>query len=233
MAKVGIIAAMDEELTLLLKYANWKGRTDEFVQCTLNGTECVLVKCGIGKVNAALTAQKLISEYNVTHVINTGIAGALEKSLNVLDLVVSSDAVHHDFDVTGFGYKPTIIPRMKESHFKADRAMVELAKSTFASLSDKEEFKGRKIVEGRVASGDQFICDRAKKDHIIELCNAACVEMEGAAIAHTCFVNSTPYVIIRCMSDKADENSLETEVFNEKKGGLISAELVYNMLGGF
>lgn len=230
MAKVGIIAAMDEELALFLKMAGREKCKNEYVECTLNGTDCVLVKCGIGKVNAALTAQRLISEYHVTHIINTGIAGAIEKSLRVFDIVVSSDAVYHDFDVTGFGYKPTVIPGMKYSHFVANKELVSYAMNAFKALSEKEEFKGKKILEGRIASGDQFICDKAVKDHIIDICNPACVEMEGAAIAHTSFVNNIPFVIIRCMSDNAEE---ATEVFNEKKAGLISAELVIAMLGEF
>lgn len=230
MAKVGIIAAMDEELALFLQLTGKEKSKNEFVECTINGTDCVLVKCGIGKVNAALTTQRLISEYKVTHIINTGIAGALAKNLRVFDIVVSTDTVYHDFDVTGFGYKPTMIPRMKESHFKADNALIEYAKTAFQTISTKEGFESVHMMEGRVASGDQFICDKSVKQHIIDICNPACVEMEGAAIAHTSYVNKVPFVVIRCMSDNAEES---TEAFNEKKAALISAELVIAMLGEF
>ncbi|MCQ2412235.1 MAG: 5'-methylthioadenosine/adenosylhomocysteine nucleosidase [Sphaerochaetaceae bacterium] len=230
MAKVGIIAAMDEELALFLQLTGKEKSKNEFVECTINGTDCVLVKCGIGKVNAALTTQRLISEYKVTHIINTGIAGALAKNLRVFDIVVSTDTVYHDFDVTGFGYKPTMIPRMKESYFKADNALIENAKTAFQTISTKEGFESVHMMEGRVASGDQFICDKSVKQHIIDICNPACVEMEGAAIAHTSFVNKVPFVVIRCMSDNAEES---TEAFNEKKAALISAELVIAMLGEF
>lgn len=232
MKKIGIIAAMDEELALLLKEAGYKGKADGFIECTLEGKAVVLAKCGIGKVNAALMTQRLISECKVDCIINTGIAGAMEKSLNVLDIVVSNDAVYHDFDVTGFGYKVMEIPRMKTSFFKADDFLIENALCSFKALENEEAFKGKKILKGRVASGDQFICDTKKKDYIQSISGAYCVEMEGAAIAHTCHVNNIPYVIIRCMSDKAEEDSLKTEIFNEKRAGKLSAQLVLRMLGG-
>ena len=138
MAKTGIIGAMEIELAALKKNlaspCEKKSGGLVFTEGTLNGKEVVLVKSGIGKVNAALCAQRLISEFKVSSIINTGIAGAMAQGLKVLDFVVSTDALYHDFDVTGFGYKLTEIPQMDTSDFKADSALIQLAEKTFTSL---------------------------------------------------------------------------------------------------
>ena len=152
----------------------------------------------------------------------------MASGLGVLDFVVSTGALYHDMDATGFGYKVTQIPQMDVSVFEADREMVELAKSTFGSM---EMSKGHKIVAGLIASGDQFISDRSRKEKIKSDCNPACVEMEGAAIAHACYLNKTPFVIIRCMSDMADDSGESTYDFNEKTAAELSATLVMKMLG--
>ncbi|WP_191016628.1 5'-methylthioadenosine/adenosylhomocysteine nucleosidase [Treponema zioleckii] len=232
MKRIGIIGAMDEEVSFLKSIAENKTEKDGFVSGTINGTEVVIVMSGIGKVNAALCAQRLILEFGVTHVINTGIAGAAAHGLTVLDMVASTDAVYHDFDVTGFGYKPTVIPRMETSEFKADEKMLKAAEKAFAELKDTDDFKGHKLISGRIASGDQFISNKQVKNHIIEICNPACVEMEGAAIAHACFLNKTPFLILRCMSDCADDGEESTYDFNDKIAANMSAKLVQKLISG-
>ena len=231
MAKTGIIGAMEIELTALKKNlaspCEKKSGGLVFTEGLLNGKEVVIVKSGIGKVNAALCAQRLISEFNVSSIINTGIAGAMAQGLKVLDFVVSTDAIYHDVDVTGFGYKLTEIPQMDTSDFKADPALIDLAEKTFASL---DELKGHTLISGRIASGDQFISDRHIKEKIRVCCNPACVEMEGAAIAHTCHLNNVPFVIIRCMSDMADDGGESLYEFNEKTAANLSASLVMGMI---
>ncbi len=237
MKKIGIIGAMEEEVSILINEMKNSGKVAEtgadglvFHSGKINGTDAVIVKSGIGKVNAALCAQRLILQFGVTHIINTGIAGALGGDLRIFDMVVSTDAVYHDMDAVLFGYKPTQIPGMKVSEFKADAELVKTAELAFAKVNT---VPGRKILAGRVATGDQFIADRDKKEHIKEICAPLCVEMEGAAIAHACFLNGIPYVILRCISDMADESVEATYSFNEDTAAHESAKIVLEMLSSF
>lgn len=231
MKKIGIIGAMDEEVAYLKSIAQNKIEENGFTSGTIDGVQVVIAMSGIGKVNAAICTQKMISEYKVTNVINTGIAGAIAHRLKVLDFVASTDAVYHDFDVTGFGYEPTVIPRMETSAFPADEKMQKAAIETFTELSNTEVFANHKIISGRIASGDQFISNKDVKNRIIDICNPSCVEMEGAAIAHTCFVNQIPYLVLRCMSDTADDGDESTYKFNDKIAAEMSAKLVQNIVG--
>lgn len=234
--KLGIIGAMSIEVASLksiLKPLNGQNSIKEqifgetkFYEGLLEGLHVVIVQSGIGKVNAALCAQRLISDFSVSHIINTGIAGAMAKGLKVLDFVVSKDAVYHDMDATGFGYKITEIPQMKCSAFKGDDYLLNLISDAFNDLTDKEN----KLIIGRVATGDQFISDKTKKQKIKEDCDPACVEMEGAAIAHTAYLNNIPFAIIRCMSDMADDAGEETYSFNEEKAADLSAKLLINTI---
>ncbi len=225
--KIGIIGAMDVEVKILKENLVSPTQTSAggltFVEGTLNGTSVVIVQSGVGKVNAALCAQRLILQMGVTHIINTGIAGAMGKGLGVLDFVVSTDALYHDMDATGFGYKITEIPQMKVSDFPADKSMIEAAKKAFKEVPQAQ---GHNLVEGRIATGDQFISSKEIKAKISENCSPACVEMEGAAIAHACYINNTPFLIIRCMSDMADDTGESTYNFNEETAATLSAELV-------
>ncbi|MCR5623462.1 MAG: 5'-methylthioadenosine/adenosylhomocysteine nucleosidase [Treponema sp.] len=232
--KIGIIGAMEVEVKALrsqlaeAKESVLGGLT--FMEGTLEGTKVVIVRSGVGKVNAALCAQRLILQFGVSHIINSGIAGALAHGLKVLDFVASTDALYHDMNAVGFGYKMTQIPQMDCSDFPADPAMIEAAEKAFASL---DEAKGHKLLKGRIASGDQFISDKALKERIKADCDPACVEMEGAAIAHACYLNKIPFLIIRCMSDMADDTGENTYSFNEEAAANLSAALVKNMLKGF
>ncbi len=231
--KVGIIGAMSVELELLKSKleenpAVIKAGGMTFTEGKINGIAVVLVQSGVGKVNAALCAQRLILQFGCTHIINTGIAGAMASGLKVLDFVASTDAVYHDMDATGFGYKKTEIPQMKCSDFPADGKMLEAARSAF-----KEFPAEHKLVFGRIATGDQFISDKEKKSAIQETCSPDCVEMEGAAVAHACWINEIPFVIIRCMSDMADDDGESTYSFNENEAASLSGSLVLSMLGRF
>lgn len=235
--KVGIIGAMDIEVKMLKKLLTPLSgekdiRTSEtgsciFVEGSLDGTPVVIVQSGVGKVNAALCAQRLILQYGVTHIINTGIAGAMAHGLKVQDVVLSTDALYHDMDAVGFGYKITEIPGMKCSDFKADEKLITAAEKAFSLL---DEAKGHAIVKGRIATGDQFIASKDVKAEIMKNCSPACVEMEGAAIAHACYLNQTPFIIIRCMSDMADDNGETTYSFNEEAAADLSAKLVQKMI---
>ena len=204
MTKLGIIGAMDIEVAALKE--NLSGMTEHthavgtFYEGKLEGLDVVVVQCGIGKVNAALCVQILCDCYGVTHLVNTGIAGSLCAELDIGDLVVSRDAMYHDFDCHAFGYPIGKVPGLPVT-FDADQKMVEYA---FAAAEEVNPGHNR---IGRVASGDQFICDKAQKDHIIAVTEAQCTEMEGAGIAQTAFRNQIPFVILRAISDKADDSA--------------------------
>lgn len=212
MQKIGIIGAMDEEVEALKNEMNIKEiktiANMDFYIGILENKDVMLVRCGIGKVNAAICTQILISELKVDTIINTGVAGAIKDELDVLDLVISTDVQQHDFDVTGFGHKLGEIPRMDKSIFPADITLVDKA---FAA--SKDVLKGNKAVKGRIVSGDIFVSDINLKEKLTINFNAHCTEMEGAAIGHTCYVNNIPFVIIRAMSDKADGSAHNN--FNE------------------
>jgi adenosylhomocysteine nucleosidase len=205
MSIIGIIGAMDEEISVL------KSKMDivsvqsivgvDFHMGTMAGKSVALVCSGIGKVNAAVCAQVLVDRYAVDYVINVGVAGAIGE-LKVGDVVISGDTVQHDFDCSAFGHEPGFIPRMQESEFKSDDRLVKLALD-----AAHEMIKDKNVVVGRVASGDAFVSDTEKKAWIYHTFEASCVEMEGAAIAQTCWLNRIPFVIIRTMSDSADEDA--------------------------
>ena len=173
----------------------------EYFEGTLEGLPAVVVQCGVGKVNAAMCAQILCSVYGVSHLVNTGIAGSLCAELDIGDLVVSRDAMYHDFEVTAFGYPHGKVPGMDVIAFPADETLMGYAFAAADSVNPGHA----KI--GRVASGDQFICEKNQKNKIIEVTQALCTEMEGAAIAQTAYRNGIPFVILRAISDKADDSA--------------------------
>ena len=203
--KLGIIGAMDVEVaTLKEKMENVTTSTragSVYFEGTLQGLPAVVVQCGIGKVNAALCVQILCDCYGVTHIVNTGIAGSLCADLDIADLVISRDAIYHDFDLRFWGRPIGQVPGMEVVAFPADAYLMNGA---FAAA---EEVNLGHTKLGRIASGDQFICSKEQKNKIIADTGAICAEMEGAAIAHTAYKNSVPFVIIRAISDKADDSA--------------------------
>ena len=232
MKKIGIIGAMEVEVNFLRNLMGESVKKTEagsivFEEGKIHGVDVVLSRSGVGKVNAALCAQRLVLQFGCTNVINTGIAGAMAHGLGVMDFVVSTDALYHDMDATGFGYKKGQVPQMDIFSFEADKNMIDAAKKAFA----RSEFsQGHKMIEGRVATGDQFISEKDIKTRIAEEFNPACVEMEGAAIAHACCLNKVPFVILRCMSDMADDLSSNGYDFNESVAAEMSARVVEKMI---
>ena len=202
--KLGIIGAMEQEVeTLVGLLANARSLQkagSTYYEGTLDGLDVVVVQCGIGKVNAALCVQVLCDLFAVTHVVNTGIAGSLKAELDIADLVISVDAMYHDVDCVHFGYTMGQMPGMPVT-YEADPALVELAFAAAESVNPGHN------VKGRIASGDQFICSKEQKEKIIADTGAICAEMEGASIAHTAYRNGIPFVIIRAISDKADDSA--------------------------
>ena len=208
MMKLGIIGAMELEVETLLEQMENKTAVTKagstFYEGKLAGLDVVVVQCGIGKVNAALCVQILCDCFDVNCVVNTGIAGSLCADLDIGDLVISRDAMYHDFDCVHFGYPMGKVPGMDVVAFPADEGLADLAYAAAETVNPGHTQRGR------VASGDKFVAEQALKDNIIEITGALCTEMEGAAIAQTAYRNQIPFVIIRAISDKAD-NSAEMD----------------------
>lgn len=204
--KFGIIGAMEEEVAQLKeKMTNLtitKKASMEFYDGLLLGKPATVVRSGIGKVNAGCCTQILADLFHVDCVINTGIAGSLDASIDIGDIVLCTDAVQHDMDAIAFGYDLGVIPRMPVSYFPANATLRNKAKELCEKVNPEIH-----VHEGRVATGDQFIADKSKKDFITENFRAKCTEMEGAAIAQAAYNNNLPFLIIRAISDKADNSA--------------------------
>lgn len=225
MKKIGIIGAMDLEVDVLkAKLSDCTITTRagmDFYEGTLKGTPVVVVRCGVGKVNAALCVQAMADLFSVTHVINTGIAGSLNAELDIGDILISTDAIQHDIDVHVFGYPLGQVPSVGVREFAADRTMAELALELCGQVNP--DIRARL---GRVVSGDQFICDAEIKARLIREFQADCAEMEGAAIAHGAYLNGLPFLIVRAISDKADGSAEMDYPTFERQAALHSARLV-------
>lgn len=203
---LGIIGAMDEEVAKLKEQMTdvqvCKKAGMEFVQGAIEGKQVVVVRSGIGKVNAGICTQVLADDYHVEGIINTGIAGSLRAEINIGDIVISTDAVQHDMDAAAFGYPLGQIPRMDVFAFRADEHLAELAEQCCHKVIPQVG-----VFRGRVASGDAFIASHERKNMILKEFDAYCCEMEGAAIAQAAYLNGIPFLIIRAISDKADDSA--------------------------
>ncbi|MGN7357651.1 5'-methylthioadenosine/adenosylhomocysteine nucleosidase [Paenibacillus sp. SAF-054] len=199
---IGIIGAMDEEVELLLAGMRNAETVDKagirYYKGTYHDRDIVVCKSGVGKVNAAVTTQILIDTFGVSQVLFTGVAGAVHTQLDIGDIVISSECLQHDMDVTALGYERGVIPYQEVSAFPADPALVALAEQACAELGEVN------CRVGRVLSGDQFIANVDQVAWFHEHMQGACVEMEGASVAQVCYMNRLPFVVIRSMSDKAD-----------------------------
>lgn len=228
---VGIIGAMEVEVSKLKEMLqdtetkNKAGMT--FVSGSLNGKPVVVVRSGIGKVNASICTQILADEYKVNYIINTGVAGSLHNEINIGDIVLSKDALQHDMDATGFGYAVGVIPQMEKSIFEADERLIQIAEKCI-----KEDITDINAFVGRVVSGDQFISDKGKKKWIVDNFQGYCTEMEGAAIAQAAYLNNIPFLIIRAISDKADDSATEDYPTFEAKAAQHCVKLLCEMVKG-
>ena len=229
MSVIGIIGAMEEEVADLKAEMSEvtirKKAGMEFYRGVLEGHPAVVVQSGVGKVNAAVCTQILADDFHVDYLLNTGIAGSLQNSIDIGDIVISTDALHHDMDATNFGYPLGQVPRMEVLSFKADEAMAQLAKEVCEEVNPEIH-----AYLGRVVSGDQFIADSEVKNRILENFGGYCTEMEGAAIAHTAYLNKVPFVILRAISDKADNSATMDYPTFEKQAIEHSVRLTMGML---
>lgn len=203
---IGIIGAMNEEIielkSVMKEIEEEKLGNLIFFKGELKGKKVILVEGGIGKVNGAICATLMKSHFHVDKLFFTGVAGGVNPEINIGDIVIGTDLVEHDFDCSAFGYELGKIPRMDEYKFKADknlrRVALEVATETF----------GRdRVWEGRIVSGDQFIASPEKIKWLKETFDAYCTEMEGASVAHVCYIFEIPFLVIRAISDKADDDA--------------------------
>ena len=227
---IGIIGAMEEEVAHL-KEAMQVEKTVEraamtFVKGKLDGKDVVVVRSGIGKVNAGICAQILADLFEVDTLINTGVAGSLDAALDIGDIVISTDAVQHDMDVSALGDPVGQIPRMDTFAFPADERLVQLAVQ-----ANEEANPDIHTFTGRVVSGDQFVSNGAVKERLVTQFQAKCTEMEGAAIAQAAYLNKISCVIIRAISDKADNSSTMDYAAFEKQAITHTVRLVRNLMG--
>lgn len=229
---LGIIGATSEEIELIVLSMTQCSTSTSYGIETVHGYLCghfvVVACCGIGKVNASRCAQILICEYSVTEIINVGIAGGMIDSLSIGDVVISEAARYFDYDASGIGINIGEMLGMKESVFKADTKLVELAET-----SCKHVMKNNRYHKGLILSGDQFVVDLELKKRISDYFGGVCVDMEGAAIAQTAMMSDISWVIIRAISDYSNFDSIN--MINANKRLAISAcsdiiqELVCNM----
>lgn len=208
---IGIIVATIQELDALSKVLGKSksrpavshaalGGVMEFGTGMLGKEKVCYCRCGVGKVAAALCVQQMVDRFRPEKILMVGVAGALNPALHVGDIVISKDAVQHDFDTTFFGDEPGFISGIDRVNFEADPKLIEQAVSAAEGL-------GKHCILGRILTGDQFISDPAKKTWLVETFQGDCCEMEGAAIAQACYMNRIPFVIIRSISDGASEGA--------------------------
>ena len=227
---IGIIGAMEEEVAHLKEAMQVEETVERaamtFVKGKLDGKDVVVVRSGIGKVNAGICAQILADLFEVDTLINTGVAGSLDAAIDIGDIVISTDAVQHDMDVSALGDPVGQIPRMDTFAFPADERLVQLAVQ-----ANEEANPDIHTFTGRVVSGDQFVSDGAVKERLVTQFQAKCTEMEGAAIAQAAYLNKISCVIIRAISDKADNSSTMDYAAFEKQAITHTVRIVRNLMG--
>ena len=226
--KVGILCAMDQEIALLKKEIKHQNTYHfahlEYYEGTLNDVDVVIVKCGIGKVAAAVATTVMIDRFAPDFVVNSGSAGGFDAELEIGDVVIATGVQHHDVDVTHFGYKLGQVYGMPDI-YPCDVQMVDAA----AIAADK--ITHSKIKRGLICTGDSFIgCDEAASRLKNLVPDMAAVEMEGAAIGQTCFMLDTPFLVIRSLSDIAGKESTISFAEYLEQAGKNSAQLVMGMI---
>ena len=225
MKTIGIIGAMKlevEELIHMMEFVEEKiSAKNKYFYGKLNGINVVITSSGVGKVNAASCAQILISEYGVDYIINTGIAGSMNNNVRICDVVISSDVVHHDVR-----QEQLLRCHPYKEVFESDKMLIHLAKET---MKQQENFNEQYHV-GRIVSGEGFINSNEEKSRIQSLLNPLCVEMEGAAIGHVSYINEVPFLVIRCISDNADDDATINYEEFELQTARQSARIVYEIV---
>ena len=201
---IGIIGALDIELERLIGAMREPAHREisgvPFTCGKLLGTDVVIARAGVGKVNAAVCAQTMALIYEPELIINSGVSGALSPELRVGDVVIGTDVVQHDVDTTALGDEPGFVSTVDRLSFPLDN----FASTAIAAAAEE---LGIHAVRGRIASGDQFVASTERKEEIVRLFSAVTCEMEAGAIAHVCFLNRVPCAVIRCISDGGNEEA--------------------------
>lgn len=204
---IGIIAAMQEEMNAIkniMKDIKEISIFDlNFYEGTIKNSRCILVKCGVGKVNAARTTQILIDKFDIEYIINIGSAGSINENVNYGDIVIGKYVVQHDFDITAFGHEKGYISSNLGIKLESDTKLINECEKAITKI-ENDEFK---IIIGTIATGDIFCTSIKMKEKIRQKFNADCVEMEGAAIAQVCVLDEKPFIIIRSISDSPNGNN--------------------------
>ena len=236
MNKIGIIGAMEIEVNLLQEQLVQQRVTERagmsFYEGLLCGVPVVVVKSGAGKVNSAICAQILADLFQVTHIINTGVAGSLDALVDYCDMVISTEVCYHDMHNEAMGYRPGEQPRPGWLLYTADAGMITVAEEACRKAQDEASKAGRpfKIHKGRIVTGDWFINSAERKAAVIAKFGGLCTEMEGASIGHSAYLNGIPFVVLRSISDKADD-SAETDFHSfEVEAAKRSMEIVKEMV---
>ena len=201
---IGIIGAMESETAAIIRGMEQVEAQVisgvRFVRGRWCGKDVVVATAGVGKVFAALCTEAMILSYRPDCIINTGVAGALDPALEIMDVVIAAQVVQHDMDTSPLGDPVGMISGINQVELPADEKLIK----AFTNAAEKV---GAKAICGVVASGDQFIADQQKKNLIRGRFNASCCEMEGAAIGHVCYVNKVPFAVLRAISDGASEEA--------------------------
>ena len=224
---IGIIAAMDVEARPILSRLKADSRRDvsgiAFVRGALEGREVVVARSGVGKVNAALCAQTMALLYAPSLVINAGVAGALEETLHVGDAVIGTDVVQYDVDTSALGDPPGLVSTVEKIYFPCDQAASQ-------AIFDAAALINVHTVRARIASGDAFIAEEARKREILRQFRASACEMEAGAIAQVCYANGIPCAVIRAISDECNEQSQSTYESCLTLAAQTAAEILFKYL---
>lgn len=228
-ADIGIIGAMSVEVDALI--AKLESREEEtvggvkFNTGTLFGKKIAVARCGVGKVFAAICAEAMIMRYSPSLIVNTGVGGALADDLRPTDTVIAESLLQHDMDTSPLGDPVGLISGINKIYFEADERAVSI-------LSEAAEKLGIRARRGRIATGDKFVASKQEKERIVAEFSADVCEMEGGAIAHTAFVNGTPFAVIRAISDSADGGAnmdyMEFLPIAAKNSAALTEELIKN-----
>lgn len=229
MAKIGILGAMDQEVALLqaslsdVTTTQWHHLT--FVEGTLHQHQVVLVRCGIGKVAATLATTALIQQFSPDYVVNTGSAGGFDSTLNIGDIVIGSALKHHDVDLTHFGYAPGQCAGDMPEAYHSDTTLMSAAQQATDAI------EGITHATGLICTGDAFIgSDEVAQRIQSTFSDMKACEMEGAAIAQTCYMLNTPFLVIRSLSDIAGKTSSVSFQEYLEQAAKNSAQLVMGMI---
>jgi len=224
--KIAIMGAMPEEVAPILEklgmYKTTKYADNEYYEATYNGVEVVVAYSKIGKVFSTLTASTMIQHFGCDKLLFSGVAGGINPSLNIGDLIVATKLSQHDLDITAFGHPMGFVPG-GSIFVEADKELIELSKEVAVELD-------KTVQEGIIATGDQFVHDSAVKDNIVKHFNADALEMEGGSVAVVCNALKVPFFILRAISDTADTDaSFSFDEFMESSA-IISAEFIMKLV---